>query len=150
MMPSSVVSMSITFKASCMFIKVKKKLRESYPATWWPNSPKWNTSIPLSIVGNSEHRYGNVVGKKWSNEIGNLMRTDDERMGGQEDSTSLMTLNVLLATDLQDLGKLFNSLYTGGAINPIQGRWATIQHMLMAADVPSIAGSIGDHQGTKL
>jgi hypothetical protein len=42
-----------------------------------------NTPIPLSIVGNSEHRYGDVVGEKRSDEIGDLMGTDDERMRGQ-------------------------------------------------------------------
>jgi hypothetical protein len=57
-------------------------------------------SIPLSIVGNSKHRYRDVMGEKRSNEIGNLMGTDNERMGGQGDSAGLMTLNVLLVTDL--------------------------------------------------
>jgi hypothetical protein len=40
------------------------------------------------------------VGEKRSNEIGDLMGTNDERMGEQGDSVGLMTLNVLLVTDL--------------------------------------------------
>jgi hypothetical protein len=40
------------------------------------------------------------VGKKRSNEIGDLMGTDDEHMGGQGDSAGSMTLDVLLVTDL--------------------------------------------------
>jgi hypothetical protein len=59
-----------------------------------------NTPITLFIVEDSEHRYGDVVGEKQSDEIGDLMGTDDERMHGQGDSAGLMTLDILLVTDL--------------------------------------------------
>jgi hypothetical protein len=56
--------------------------------------------VKLSIIENSEYRYEDVVGEKQSNEIGDLMGTDDECMSEQRDSAGLMTLNVLLVTDL--------------------------------------------------
>jgi hypothetical protein len=40
------------------------------------------------------------VGEKRSNEIDDLMGTDNEHMGGQGDSAGLMTLDVLLVTGL--------------------------------------------------
>jgi hypothetical protein len=57
----------------------------------------------LSIVGDSERRYGDVVGEKRSDEIGDLMGTDDERMGGQGDSAGLMTLGALAVLLVADL-----------------------------------------------
>jgi hypothetical protein len=62
-----------------------------------------NTLIPLSIVGNSKHKYGDIIGEKQSNEIGDLMGTDNEHMGRQEDSAGLMTLDVLLVTGYKRL-----------------------------------------------